>query len=448
MVAALSWGCAGAPPVPTATATRTPSLRPTATATGTRPATPTLAAFSNAPTVAVTPSATPISRQHDQLPTPIPPSPTATPAGIACQVSANSTLNLREGPGENYQIIATLPPQSSVIAHKQVTDAPWLLVSAVETLGWVYQPLIRCQGNPGQLPVAGGVVVSQPTPRPVAATATTTATVLAAAPAITPTVSIPVGRWHGEYYANASLLGQPVLVREDADLNFNWFLDSPGPGIPADNFSARWTGQFNFPSGGDYRFFANADDGVRVYVDGGRVIDSWETEFSGDRTGTFANLTPGLHTITVEYFESGGYARIRVWADTTTLTSSTWAGEYFANRDLQNPPAFSRDSGNIDFNWGNNSPDDSLLNPDFFSVRWKRTLHMDYGTYKFYVEMQRDDWVRVTIDGWKVIEKYQEDADDRFEREFANMGGGNVTIVVEFKDYGGRAKIKFWWDKQ
>lgn len=133
-------------------------------------------------------------------------------------------------------------------------------------------------------------------------------------PLVQPLPTIPLDLWRGEYYANAGLLGQPTLVREDAELNFNWLLDSPAPSLPADNFSVRWLRIIDFAEGGNYRFFAHADDGVRLYLDGWRVIDGWTTTGApATRTGTFKGVTPGLHSVIVEYFESGGQAQIKVW---------------------------------------------------------------------------------------------------------------------------------------
>ena len=55
--------------------------------------------------------------------------------------------------------------------------------------------------------------------------------------------------WRGEYYNNPNLQGQPVMVRNDPSVNFDWGYGSPAPNIPVDYFSARWTRSFNFDAG-------------------------------------------------------------------------------------------------------------------------------------------------------------------------------------------------------
>ena len=81
--------------------------------------------------------------------------------------------------------------------------------------------------------------------------------------------------WQGEYFPNQDLQGVPVLVRNDAELNFNWDGQAPAPALPSDRFSARWTRPVFFDKG-RYRFYARADDGLRISVDGKPVLDRWQ----------------------------------------------------------------------------------------------------------------------------------------------------------------------------
>ena len=71
-----------------------------------------------------------------------------------------------------------------------------------------------------------------------------------------------------------TLTGSPVLVRQDRDIDFQWGTGSPGPAVPADRFSARWRGYWPFETG-RYTFVAYSDDGVRIWVDGQRIVDNW-----------------------------------------------------------------------------------------------------------------------------------------------------------------------------
>src|SRR5215216_5179116 len=69
-----------------------------------------------------------------------------------------------------------------------------------------------------------------------------------------------------EYFTNKALSGTPALLRIDGEVDFDWGMSNPAPGIPADDFSARWTGKLVPNKSGKYRFGAIVDDGVRVYL--------------------------------------------------------------------------------------------------------------------------------------------------------------------------------------
>lgn len=124
------------------------------------------------------------------------------------------------------------------------------------------------------------------------------------------------GQFFGCYYSGTNF-DELKFTRMDQTIQFDFGTGGPGSGVAADNFSIKWQGDFDFSQAGTYRFRAKADDGIRVYVDGNRVIDEWRnqaaTEFSADVT-----LTKGTHRIDVEYYEAFSLAEVSVsWAATS-----------------------------------------------------------------------------------------------------------------------------------
>ena len=129
----------------------------------------------------------------------------------------------------------------------------------------------------------------------------------------------------GEYFRNRDLSGTPALVRVDAQIGFRWDRGSPtdnlmargeagpGQGVPADDFSIRWSGQLLPPVSGRYRIEAAANDGVRLYLDGRLLLDHWQ---AGDRlsaNSASVELEAGrAYDIRLEYYEGERDAGVRL----------------------------------------------------------------------------------------------------------------------------------------
>jgi hypothetical protein len=118
--------------------------------------------------------------------------------------------------------------------------------------------------------------------------------------------------WKGEYWNNEDLSGDPVLCRNDLDIDFGWAYGSPDPLIYADHFSARWTRTFYLDTG-LYRFHIDHDDGARIYIDDVLVPggDFWNTCCVWDSVDK--ELQAGNHSIRVEMHEIDGAANIQFW---------------------------------------------------------------------------------------------------------------------------------------
>ncbi|MBN1658890.1 MAG: hypothetical protein JXA93_10835 [Anaerolineae bacterium] len=113
--------------------------------------------------------------------------------------------------------------------------------------------------------------------------------------------------WRGEYYDNPALEGAPVLVRDDSAISFDWGTGAPD-GLPADNFSVRWTGDQWLPAG-IYFYRLAADDGARFWLDGSLIVDAWDLSGGNPRQGSIS-LGDGVHHFVVEYHEAYDRARI------------------------------------------------------------------------------------------------------------------------------------------
>ena len=129
----------------------------------------------------------------------------------------------------------------------------------------------------------------------------------------------------GEYFRNPELSGQPVLVRVDAQIGFRWDRGSPtdnlmargeagpGQGVPNDGFGIRWSGQLLPPVSGTYRIEAAANDGLRLHVDGKRLIDRWSNTERLRADSASIELQAGrAYDLRLEYYEHDRDAGVRL----------------------------------------------------------------------------------------------------------------------------------------
>ncbi len=229
----------------------------------------------------------------------------------------------------------------------------------------------------------------------------------------------PGGGYRAEYFPSRDLSGTPV-VRQDDTVDFDWGGGSPDPSIPVDDFSARWTRSLPFAAG-NYTFTVTGDDGVRLAVDGVRVVDRWVDQGPTSYSVTL-QLAEGTHDIVLEYYEHGGgaVARLRFApTDQPPSIGQPFAAEYFANPTLTGPAVLTRTDGRLDFDWGGGSPDPAMP-ADQFSARWTRTSQLDGG---------------LVLDGWGDHPPTTFTAD-------VLIAAGQHTIVVEYYENGGGATAR------
>lgn len=121
----------------------------------------------------------------------------------------------------------------------------------------------------------------------------------------------------GEYFDQNGVRGSyftgTVYTRIDPTVNFDWSTGSPGFGIGTDNFSVRWTGYVTVPADGNYTFHTVSDDGVRLTVNGNRIINNFTEHASTVDSSAAVALTAGTYyPVLLEFFENGGFAEARL----------------------------------------------------------------------------------------------------------------------------------------
>jgi len=107
-----------------------------------------------------------------------------------------------------------------------------------------------------------------------------------------------------ELFEGQALEGKPVAVREVERIDFDPDDGvSPAPGLVGhEHYSVRWTGTVELAKAGSYDVMANADDGIRVLLDGKKVLDDW-SDHAPRTTLKTLQLKAGKHQVVVEYYQ-------------------------------------------------------------------------------------------------------------------------------------------------
>lgn len=254
------------------------------------------------------------------------------------------------------------------------------------------------------------------------------------------------GQFQADYFNGTTPAGTPVITRcEGAPLDHDWGLGSPGAGVSADHFAARWSGTFDF-DGGSYLFDAWADDGIRVSVDGVTVIDGWKDQPTTHYAGT-TDIAAGKHGVTVEYYDATEDAVAKVtWTRQGGTPGQCGAGqfkaEYFNNLTLAGTPALTRcEAAPLNQRWALASPG-AGVNADNFSARWTGSFDFATGDYTF--KTSADDGVRIFIDGTKIIDGWKDQPETAYQTT-RSMTAGAHNVSIEYYDSGEDAVISASW---
>ena len=84
---------------------------------------------------------------------------------------------------------------------------------------------------------------------------------------------------------------------------------APGPNVPPEHFGTLATTRLQLPAG-RWRVHTVSDDGIRVWIDGQRLIDDWTWHPPKDND-TVVELDAGAHEIRIEHFEIDGHAQLQ-----------------------------------------------------------------------------------------------------------------------------------------
>jgi glucose/arabinose dehydrogenase len=110
-----------------------------------------------------------------------------------------------------------------------------------------------------------------------------------------------------------------LVTRNVKVVDFDWGEGSPHPLIHPDTFFARFRGKVQPEFTETYTFYAAADDGVRLFVNGQLLIDQWNDSSGDELSGTIDLQAGQKYDLRFDYFENGGPAKAQLlWSSPST----------------------------------------------------------------------------------------------------------------------------------
>lgn len=110
----------------------------------------------------------------------------------------------------------------------------------------------------------------------------------------------------GRYYASRVPQGEPVMVRTDERVDFNWTIFRPDGEIFSEKFSSNiysvvWSGTLQSPDSFEGFIGFDGEDSMRLFVDGELILDCWGEKRFADRLIPFSFEAGRSYGVRVEF---------------------------------------------------------------------------------------------------------------------------------------------------
>lgn len=260
-----------------------------------------------------------------------------------------------------------------------------------------------------------------------------------------------------------------VRTRRAPRVDALWGQGGPGPGLPVDNFSVRWTGWLRPPIAGEYKLAVMCDDSARVWIDRELVLDPWMARWLRRDESRLALTTEPL-PIQVDYHERGGGAYISLrWtvpgtneeivipesvffltreaaqaakpSQSAAVPRGALKAELFRGGGLQ-IPLRTRWDRRIDQFWHFGPPADDMPS-DQFSIRWTGKLKAPApGRYRLI--LCSDDGARLWLDGRPLIDSWTPNNVRRNEVD-VELSDAPADLKIEYFEYEHMAFASLRW---
>ncbi len=264
--------------------------------------------------------------------------------------------------------------------------------------------------------------------------------------------AFPANNWEARYFAldaNNNFGGCFGVENVGGpQLNVRYMSEGPLNDPNNINFGSRFTATRNFQAG-VYTFTLHHDDGMRVFIDGAQIYERWEFGDNPNVRVVTPYLTAGDHQITIEHFDSAGFAVIEASYQRGCIGAVPPDDGFVLNYHPYNNGQIQTDTcygeamfTSAGFTFMGNAPPE-VLNAgvtDNWAViaRGRHTLR---GMTRFF--LSHDDGMRVHVGGQTIYDDWQNGAVRGIPTD--HYATGPQDLVIEKYDTVGDAEFSISW---
>jgi PA14 domain len=261
-----------------------------------------------------------------------------------------------------------------------------------------------------------------------------------------------------QYFNSLDLSANSLAIeRVESSINFNWGMRSPASSVRTDNFSARWTGQIEVPSSGTFTFTTRSDDGIRVWVNGQRLINAWNDHAPRFDRGSISLQAGQKYDIKVEYYERSGGAVAELYWSGPNLSQQIIPAKYlYSNQstttisvvlDDMTLPHEGRPSGvpshyswasKPEIGYGNNMPKDwnafTSWGQVYVEQGWNPSVNSNT---RVQIRNQEAWYLSKSTGQWRLLQKVAKVDGAAFREDYSNNTAQAADVRDETNNGGG-----------
>jgi hypothetical protein len=114
----------------------------------------------------------------------------------------------------------------------------------------------------------------------------------------------------GEYFNSADFSGDPVLIRTDEGVSFNWVFTKPSGKLAGSRYSVRWTGSIMPEEDYDGPIGIRSYDSMRLWIEDELVLDGWGLQENACRSISIRLRKGGKYAVRLEYLRDSNGAQV------------------------------------------------------------------------------------------------------------------------------------------